>query len=111
MSTATIGNARPDNYAGPRCQSCGGPCWRWKGSVWGYTCTTCLDTYLDAGAAKAAERDQRERAQTLRRLFGNDTPTPVTAEGRRRDGAGPSYVPQHRPASVTRSKGQAAQCL
>lgn len=77
--------------------------------MWGYTCTTCLDTYLVAGAAKAAERDRADRAQTLRRLFGNDTPTPVTAEGLRRGGAGPSYVPQHRPASVIESKGQATQ--
>ncbi|OBK97747.1 hypothetical protein A5645_05595 [Mycobacterium asiaticum] len=97
MSTATIANARPDNYAGPRCESCGGPCWRWKGSVHGYTCTTCLTAYLDAGAARAAERDQRERAQTLRRLFGNDTPTPVTAEGRRRDGGGLALCTAPRP--------------
>jgi hypothetical protein len=38
-----------DGYGGPRCQSCGGPCWQWKGSVWGFTCSACLSAYLDAG--------------------------------------------------------------
>ncbi|MCQ4360626.1 hypothetical protein KQR54_05605 [Mycobacterium gordonae] len=95
MSTATIAPDRPDSYAGPRCQTCGGPCWLWKGSVHGYTCTACLTDYLDASAARGAERDRADRAQTLRRVFGHDTPT--HSEDRRRDGGGPALCTAPRP--------------
>ena len=86
-----------ETYAGPRCQSCGGPCWQWKGSIWHYTCSGCLTRHLDASAARAAERDRRERARLVRKIFRHETSTSVTSEDRRRDGAGPCYVPQHRP--------------
>jgi hypothetical protein len=34
-------------YDGPLCWRCGGPCGTYKGSIHGWTCTACLDRYLD----------------------------------------------------------------
>jgi hypothetical protein len=85
-------HADADNYAGPRCQGCGGPCWFWKGSVWDYTCTACIDRYLDEGLARWEARERREqekqRAKTTRNLMRtNDHRTSVTAD-RRQEGGG-----------------------
>lgn len=79
-TTAAVDYAAPEagtgsasTYTGPRCQACGAPTWRWRGSVWQYTCSTCLDAYLDEGAAKAAERDRRDRQKMARkRIEGNN---------------------------------------
>ncbi|WP_131809162.1 hypothetical protein [Mycolicibacterium setense] len=53
--------ARP--YVGPRCRSCNGPCWRWKGDVWGYTCQACINAHLAEAAARADERDRQRLAR------------------------------------------------
>ncbi|ETB38920.1 hypothetical protein [Mycobacterium avium] len=91
----------PDTYTGPACQSCGGPCWRHRGSVWGYTCAACIDRHLDAAAARGDARDRRERQKNARKLLErNDTQTPVTAD-RRRDGGGPDVFRTAAPASAT----------
>lgn len=77
-------------YDGPRCQSCGGPCWHYKGSVWEYTCTDCIDRYLDESAARWVVRQAKERAKNERKLLrNNDSEPPVSANGRRSDGDGP----------------------
>ncbi|MCV7094098.1 hypothetical protein [Mycobacterium kubicae] len=96
----------PDTYAGPRCQACGGPCWQHKGSVWGWTCNTCLEQYLDEGAAKAAARDRKDRERLARKALeaaaatNDDNPTAsLTANTDQRLEGGPRYVP-HPPASI-----------
>lgn len=78
----------PDTYSGPVCRSCGGPCWFWKGSVWEYTCTGCLNRYLDEAAARGAERDRKERERLARKAFRNDVRASVTANGQRQEGGG-----------------------
>lgn len=45
------------------CWDCGGPCLSHKGSEHGWRCRTCLQRYLDTGAAKAAAADARIRAK------------------------------------------------
>jgi hypothetical protein len=92
----------PDTYDGPRCQSCGGPCWQYKGSVWEYTCTDCIDAYLDEAAARWIVRQAKERAKNERKLLrSNDIESPVSANGRRRDGGGPVVYRTAVPASTT----------
>ena len=67
-ATSAVGYAASgDAYDGPLCWRCGGPCGNYKGSVHGWTCTACLDRYLDEGAAKGAERDRRDRQKTERK--------------------------------------------
>lgn len=87
--TAAADTASAEAYDGPRCWRCGGPCASYKGSVHGWTCTACLDRYLDAAAAKAAERDRRDRQKMARKrldAYGdNDSPR---IDGERRGGAG-----------------------
>lgn len=96
-ATATLDSAEPDVYDGPLCQEYGGPCWHWKGSVWGYTCTTCLDRYLDAAAARAEAKERKARDRLLRKMFHDDNADLSPVNGRRRGGGGPSCVPRHRP--------------
>lgn len=79
-------------YTGPICQGCGGPCWFWKGSVWEYTCSACLDRYLDESLARWAARERREqekqRAKIARMMLrDNDNRTSVAAD-RRQEGGG-----------------------
>jgi hypothetical protein len=62
------------DYHGPRCRSCNGPCWQWKGDVWGYTCSACIDHHLEAAAARADARDQKARKRNLSKLLNNDSP-------------------------------------
>lgn len=84
-SAAVDSTASGDVYDGPLCWRCGGPCASYKGSVHGWTCTTCINRYLDDGAAKAAERDRRDRQKMARkRLYAHDDFSPVTG-GRRGD--------------------------
>lgn len=94
-ATATLPSTEPDVYDGPICQACGGPCWSWKGSVWQYTCTACLDRYLDAAAARAEAKQRKARERLLRRMFHDNDLSPV--DGRRRGGGGPRCVPRRRP--------------
>ncbi len=71
-----------DPYAGPVCQSCGGPCWRWKGSVWGYTCTACIERHLDDGERAWQARSANVRDKITRNLLhGNDYPNSRWVEG------------------------------
>jgi len=58
-------------YRGPRCRSCDGPCWQYKGDVWGYTCTACIDRHLDAAAARADARDLKARQRLLSKRANN----------------------------------------
>jgi len=99
----------PDtDYDGPAvCRRCGGPCWQWKGSVHGWTCQACIDRYLDEGAAKGAVRDRRDRERQGRKAFYNDTPAPVTANGRRRDGGDRVMYRPPVPASARQPEGAA----
>jgi hypothetical protein len=65
----------PTNYRGPRCRSCSGPCWQYKGDVWGYTCSACIDRHLDAAAARFDARDHKAREKLLaKRSYNNDSP-------------------------------------
>lgn len=75
------------------CWRCGGPCLTHKGSVHGWTCTACINDYLDAGAAKADARDRKERERLLAKRH-NDIRTAST--GQRQEG-GVSVM--YRPAS------------
>lgn len=77
--TAVLANPEPDTYAAPCCRVCGGPTWRWRGSVHGYTCTPCLDAYLADSAARGAERDRRERERLERKQFRQESRINVTA--------------------------------
>jgi hypothetical protein len=86
VMTAYQGEADYDAAPGV-CRSCGGPCLTHKGSVWGYTCTACIDKYLDDGAAKGAARDRKERDRLARKAIRNDNQTSVTAD-RRQEGGG-----------------------
>jgi hypothetical protein len=95
-ATATLDSAEPDVYDGPTCRVCGGPTWLWRGSVHGYTCTPCLDRYLDAAAARADAKQRKARERLLRRIFHDNDSTPLTAD-RRRGGGGPRCVPRRRP--------------
>jgi len=81
---AAVDYAAPEAYAGPRCGGCGGPCWQYKGGVWGYTCTACIERHLDAAAAKAAARDRKARERSLVKLLANNDFSPVSgrASGR-----------------------------
>lgn len=109
-ATATLDSAEPDVYAGPLCQECGGPCWHWKGSVWGYTCTACLDRYLDASAARAEAKERKARDRLLRKMFHDNDSNAVSAD-RRRGGGGPRCVPHPAPASIQRSGDRSHQPL
>ncbi|WP_422745378.1 hypothetical protein ACN27E_24160 [Mycobacterium sp. WMMD1722] len=60
-------------YRGPRCRSCNGPCWQWKGSVWGYTCAPCIAEHQHAAAERADARDQKARKRNHSKLFGDNT--------------------------------------
>ena len=65
----------PNAYRGPRCRSCNGPCWFYKGDVWGFTCTACIDRHLEATAAQADACDRKDREKLLsKRLHNNDSP-------------------------------------
>ncbi len=91
-----------DNGTGPICRSCGGQCWQWRGSVWEYTCTECIDRYLDQSAARCAVRMAKERDKIARKLLHrNDLEPLLTANGRRRDGGGPDAFRTAAPASAT----------
>ncbi|MDY6871278.1 MAG: hypothetical protein SV966_12450 [Actinomycetota bacterium] len=84
------------------CWRCGGPCLTYKGSVHGWTCTACLDTYLDEGAARWAVRMAKEREKNARKLLlRNEIEPSVMANGRRRDGGGPDVFRTAVPASAT----------
>lgn len=50
------------------CLSCGGPCATYKGSVWGWTCQTCIRLAMDARAARAEAKDQQNRDRLVRSL-------------------------------------------
>ena len=70
----TASSSRPEtarcdaaDYAGPRCQVRNGPCMSWKGSVHGYTCSKCLTAYIEASAARAAAKEQREAEKLARK--------------------------------------------
>ncbi|ORV89047.1 hypothetical protein [Mycolicibacterium iranicum] len=83
------------------CWRCGGPCLTYKGSVHGWTCQGCLAQYLEQSAAKADERDRRERQKNARKLLQrNETEPSVMANGRRRDGGGPDVFRTPVPASA-----------
>ncbi|BBY84700.1 hypothetical protein [Mycolicibacterium tokaiense] len=50
----------------PRCWECGGPCLTYRGSVHGWRCSTCIDRYLAAGAARADIKDRLARERLTR---------------------------------------------
>lgn len=79
-------------YDGPLCQACGGPCFSWKGSKWGYTCAGCLNDYLQTCAARADAKDRRARERLVHKTFYNDDSS-RRVSGQRRDGGAPSFVP------------------
>lgn len=83
--TAAADAASAEAYDGPLCWRCGGPCASYKGSVHGWTCSACLQRYLDEGAAKAAERDRRDRQKLARkRIEGSDNNDYSSVDGGRR---------------------------
>ncbi|WP_237394268.1 hypothetical protein [Mycobacterium paraintracellulare] len=91
--TATA-DTSAEAYDGPTCWRCGGPCASYKGSVHGWTCTACLNRYLDEGAAKAEARDRRERQKLARkRIESSDNTDFSPVNGGRRGGGDLSYVP------------------
>jgi hypothetical protein len=69
------------DYHGPRCRSCSGPCWQWKGDVWGYTCTACINDHLAAAAARADARDRKTRQRNASKMFGNNDSPAVSKVG------------------------------
>jgi hypothetical protein len=103
MTAIDADHSTSTDYDGPVCQVCGKPCWQWKGSVHGYTCTACLEVLMDKAAARwdAKSAKARERVQrTLRHHNDNDIQNPVvTADGDRRPEGGQRYVPRP-PASI-----------
>lgn len=73
----------------PRCGSCGGPTWMWRGSVWQYTCTGCLGRHLAAAAARADAKQQRDRERVARKLLRVIGSEPIATADRHR-GGGPA---------------------
>lgn len=71
----------PTAYRGPRCGSCNGPCWQYKGDVWGYTCTPCIERHQAEAAARADARDQKARKRTLSKLHNNNDSPRVSKVG------------------------------
>lgn len=69
-----------DDYTGPRCQSCGGPAWLWRGSVWGHTCSTCITRHLDATAARADAKVRKHRERLACNTFQANNNTSLRAE-------------------------------
>ncbi len=74
------------------CQSCGGPCATFKGSVWQWTCQACIRLAMDARAARADAADRKARERLVRNL---KTHSPVRTAPK--GGGSDSYVP-HRPS-------------
>ncbi|QLL05588.1 hypothetical protein [Mycobacterium vicinigordonae] len=113
---STTAPTEPATYAGPVCQSCGGPCWRWKGSVWGYTCTACIERYLDDGERAWQAKSPNARDRISRNLLhGNDNPNfDHDEEEKSTPGRGGSALcAASRPgvARHTELKGRVLQCL
>lgn len=80
MTTMTEADtSAPDTVTGPTCQSCGSPTWRWRGSVWGYTCTYCIDRHLDEAAARCVVRMAKEREKIARKLSHHNESEPLLA--------------------------------
>lgn len=100
MTTAITETDADQDAAGPAywvCWDCGGPCASFKGSVHGWRCHACIDRYLDDGAARwlaRARKEQEKLREKISRnlLHDNDSQTPVTANGERRDGGGPAAM-------------------
>ncbi|BBX15224.1 hypothetical protein CRI77_22425 [Mycolicibacterium duvalii] len=88
-ATTLTTEAEAAAYTGPACQSCGGPCWQWRGSVWEYTCTLCIDRYLDEAAARWATRMTKQRDKLARQLLHRDESEPLLTNGRRSGDGGP----------------------
>lgn len=86
--------AAAEGYTRPLRQTCGGPCRDWKGHVWGFTCAACISQEMDVRAARAADKDQKNRERLVRSLkihsSGRTTP---------KGGGSDSYVP-HRPSAL-----------
>jgi hypothetical protein len=90
MTASAMASGLADTYDGPRCEQCDGPCWRYKGDVWGWTCTACIERHLAEGAAKADARDRIDRQRLALKRRGNYDSPPV--EDGRRGGAGPAAM-------------------
>jgi hypothetical protein len=71
----------PTPYQGPRCRSCNGPCWQYKGDVWRYTCTPCIERHQAEAAERADARDQKARKRTLSKLHNNNDSPRVSKVG------------------------------
>jgi len=80
------------------CQSCGGPCLTYKGTVWGWTCTPCIDREMDRRAARADALHQKNRQRLVRSLK-------IHSSGRTAPkGGGPELPMPHRPSALDRQK-------
>lgn len=95
MTAMTETDADHDAAGAPYwvCWDCGGPCASFKGSVHGWRCQSCIDRYLDDGAARWLARARKEQDRLREKisrnmLQSNSIQTPVTANGERREGGG-----------------------
>lgn len=93
MSTVTAQIGASDEL--PECWRCGGPCWQYKGSVHGWTCTACIERYLDESEARWHAKSQKARDRVIRSVrnmthdhnASSNTSAPGSAaHDRRRDG-------------------------
>lgn len=96
MTTMTA-SATENDEAGTQywvCWDRGGPCSTFKGSVHGWRCQTCIDRYLDDGAARWLARARKEQDKLRAKLA--SAPDPLTSRSantdQRREG-GQRYVP------------------
>lgn len=67
-ATERTGANDAESYELAECWRCGGPCWQYKGSVHGWTCTACIGRYLDESEARWHAKSQKARDRLLRNL-------------------------------------------
>lgn len=93
MTVMTGASLSADDADAPAvCWRCGGPCLTFKGSVHGWTCTACLDRYLDDGAERYAARLRKDQAKQRAKLAAQECQAANTMASAGAE-VDPRYVP------------------
>jgi len=102
MTGASLSAEDDDAAASAVCWRCGGPCLTFKGSVHGWTCTACLDRYLDDGAARWEASERREQEKRRAKLAAQEyqAANTMASAGAEVD---PRYVP-HVPSGADQER-------
>lgn len=91
-----------DDDAPAVCWRCGGPCLTYKGSVHGWTCTACLDRYLDDGAERYAARLRKDQEKQRAKLAAQECQAANTMASAGAE-VDPRYVP-HVPSGADQER-------